>query len=85
MSKFVANGVHGAGGLLSDVGAVFFAAVQSAEATRQAAIKAAGTPAAVKAADVAFHKAVRDAAVAAGNAPHLGGPSRAALQELGSP
>jgi hypothetical protein len=49
---------------------------------RQVAVAAASTSAAIKTANLNFHRAVVAAAIAAGNLSHLGGPSRQALFEL---
>lgn len=86
MSKYVANNVASVGNtLLTDPESVFYSAVHAAEATFQAANKS--TAALLKAADIAKHRAIVQAAAVAGNsgpAGHLGGMSRAALMELGT-
>jgi hypothetical protein len=83
MSKYSKNSSGPAGNvLLTDAEAVFYDAVQAAEVVRQESMKTASTQAQVRAADIAFHRAVRDAAVTAGTLGHLGGPSRQALREL---
>ncbi len=89
MTKCAIGGVSGVGGTtVTDAEAIFFAAVQTAEGVRQVAMAAASTQAAVKAADLTFHRAVAAAAAVAGSAgvsaSHLGGPSRNALRELGT-
>lgn len=67
---------------MTDAEATFYGSVDTAiEPTRQLALKAAGSQAAATAADIAYHRAVVQAA---GNAPGLGGASRAALRALGT-
>jgi hypothetical protein len=83
MSKVRNTIALGGSTVLTDAEAIFYDAVQTAEATWQSADKS--TQAKVRAADIARHRAIRDAAAVAGNsgpAGHLGGPARAALQEL---
>jgi len=63
--------------VLSNAEATFYDAKFDAEAARQAAPKA--TQAQARAADIAYHRAVVQAA---GTQGHLGGPSRAALRDL---
>jgi hypothetical protein len=74
-----------AGTAVTDAEAVFYDAVAAAEMTRQVARKAAGTPAATKAADVKYCKTVAAAAAVAGQsgpAGHLATSARAQLREL---
>ncbi len=78
MSKFKGGAAEGM--LLSDVEATFYAAVDAAQGTRQAALVGA-TPAQALAADLAYHRAVVAAANASGT-NYLGSPSRQALYEL---
>ena len=84
MSKYKSGSQSGY--LLSDAEAVFWTAVDVAEVTRQNAVRAATDQAGVRAADLAYHRAVVAAAAAAGHSgnPGLGGQSRQALRELGA-
>ncbi len=85
MSKYRNSG-PAAGTLVTDAESIFFDAVQAAEAVRATALAAASSQAAAKAADIAFHRSVVQAARIAGNSQSnvsgLGGNSRQALREL---